>query len=217
MIWELIVWSIFLFFFLSAVIVVHYWYDLMRSRDQYRREELIDFQRIIQDRFFDLMGRGDTAMNYAGLATGIGLAWFLTMLGGLFSPGHPSIPDHATDQIPNYFFQSALFPIILHIVWPSLRDIAEQQGGPFARLVAAEHAFFIGLAVALSAIYVAVWGVFHDVSFLWNLLNLGACLGYAGYRVDLALRQSMDIDESYADDVEESDYRGPGDDLDEKL
>lgn len=206
MIWELIVWSIVFFFFLSAVIVVHYWYDLLRTRDQYRREELIDLQRIIQDRFFDLMGRGDAVMNYAGLGVGVGVAWVLTLLGGLFSPGHPSIVDHATDQIPNYFFQSALFPAILHITWPSLREFFMQQGGPAERLLDSENLFFIGLTIALAAVHVAVWGVYHDMNFLWNAANMGLCLLYAGYRVDLALNQEIDIDEGYPEDLDDREY-----------
>lgn len=203
MIWELVVWLIFFGFFLGAILVVHYWYDLLRTRDQYRREELIDIGRILQDRFLDLMGRGDALMNYAGLLVGVAVAWLLTLIGGFFSQSQPGMADHASGQITNYFFQSALFPAILHITWPSLRDVFEQQGGPLRRLLDAENLLFIGLTVGLAAVHVATWGVYHHMNFLWNLGNMCLCLVYAGYRVDLALNRP---DENYGADNYDDEY-----------
>ena len=202
MIIELLVWSTLLCIFAGVILVLDYWGHLLREQDSYRRDELIDFYRILLRQFESLTARGDTALSYASIGAGIAVAWALTLFGGLLSPDITMAPDHAEDQIPNYFFQSILFLFILHIVWPSLKDVAMDQGGPHgmpARLVNTETTFFFGLAVALGAINLTMWGVYHHQSFLFCSINAGLCFVYAGYRLHTAERFAGDAygDEYY--------------------
>ncbi len=183
---EIIVWIILFSFFSGIVLVLHYWATLLREKDQYTREELVDFLQIILKQIQVLTSHGSPGLNYMALGAGIGAAWLLTLFGGLVSPNSSPSPDHAGAEMPNYFFQSALFVLIAHVVWPSLKDFAVDRGGReslFFRIVDSDIPFFFGLATALGAINVAVWGVYHEMSFLFCFLNMLICLGYAGYRL----------------------------------
>ncbi|MBI3395557.1 MAG: hypothetical protein HY042_06970 [Spirochaetia bacterium] len=184
---EIIVWVILFSIFAGIVLVLNYWANLFRSQEQYTRDELLDFVRIIMDQIQRLTTQhGNPALNFGSLACGIGAAWLLTLFGGLVSPAAPPHPDHASAQIPNYFFQSALFLMILHVVWPSLKDMAVGRGGPDSllfRIVDTEVPFFFGLSVGLASINIAVWGVFHEMNFLFSLVNALVCLGYAFFRL----------------------------------
>ncbi|MCR9141305.1 MAG: hypothetical protein NXI24_03575 [bacterium] len=204
---EILVWATLLGVFAGVVLVLDYWGHLLREQDSYTRDELIDLYRIILRQFENLTSRGETALNYLALLSGIAVAWALTLFGGLLSPDITIAPDHAEDQIPNYFFQSILFPLILHIVWPSMKDVASDQGGPdgfLSRLLATELPFFFSLTIALGAINLAVWGVHHHMSFIFCAINAGLCFIYAGYRLHTAEPASeyapgSDYGESYDD------------------
>lgn len=183
----LIVWLIVFGIMFGVVLIVQYWSQLIRSRDQYTRDDLIDFAHIVPQQLDLLLGTRDRATSILGLVLGIGSAWLLTLFGGLVSPDVSPAPDHASGQVPNYFFQSILFPFILHVVWPSLREAAEGYGGPDgipSRLLRAEVPFLIGLTIALGSVSITMWGTYHEMNFLFCGINLGACLAYAGYRLD---------------------------------
>lgn len=186
---ELLVWATIFGIFVGVILVLDYWGHLLREQDSYTRDELIDLYRIILRQFENLTARGDSSLNYLSLLGGVAVAWILTLFGGLLSPDITVAPDHAEDQIPNYFFQSILFPLILHIVWPAMKDVANDQGGPDGipgRLMATELPFFFSLTVALGAINLAAWGVYHHMSFLFCSINAGLCFVYAGYRLHSA-------------------------------
>jgi hypothetical protein len=208
---EILVWTTLLGIFASVVLVLDYWSHLLREQDSYTRDELVDLYRINLRQFENLTGRGETSLNYLALLAGIAVAWALTLFGGLLSPDVTLAPDHAEDQIPNYFFQSILFPLILHIVWPSMKDVANDQAGPdgvLSRLLATELPFFFGLTVALGAINLAVWGVHHHMSFLFCAINAVLCFIYAGYRLHTAepaeeYSTGSDYDEAYEDPAED--------------
>lgn len=187
MILEILVWATLLIIFAGVILILDYWGHLLREQESYTRSELVDFYRIYLRQIENLTSaRGDTGINYMAIGAGIAVAWALTLFGGLLSPDVTAATDHAEDQIPNYFFQSLLFPLILHIVWPSMKDVALDQGGPrgiLSRLLNAEISFFFALAVALGSINLAVWGVYHHMHFLFAAINAGLCFVYAGYRL----------------------------------
>ncbi len=220
---EIIVWLTIFAIFAGVILVLDYWGGLVRSKDTYTRDELLNFMDILLRQVERLTGRrGDPGPAYIMFGAGILIAWVLTLFGGLLSPNvMPHAPDHAENQVPNYFFQSILFLVILHVVWPSLRDTALDQGGPDgfpARLASAETPFFFGLAVALGAINLTTWGVYHEMTFLFASINAGLCFIYGGYRLHLAAQENDDefyddygggygAAESYDDNYDE----GPGD------
>jgi hypothetical protein len=200
---ELFVWAILFMITSGIVLVLNYWFKLFQAKDEYRREEILDFVTILRTELEILTARGEPLLNYAGLGLGVATAWLLTWFGGLMSPDASALtPDHAENQMPNYFFQSVLFLMMLHFVWPSLKEVAVDRmgvGGLASRALEAELPYFFGLASALGAINVTVWGVFHEMSFLFCAINMLLCLVYAGYRLSQA-------EEDYAPPGEDSEY-----------
>lgn len=203
MILELIVWLILLSICGGIALVFDYWLQLFRRKDSYDREELIDFVYILQRQFELLTSRGDATLNYLGLVSGLGVAWLLTLFGGLLSPDQTAMsPDHAENQVPNYFFQSILFVGVLHAIWPSMREFAQDRGGPdgfLARLLDTELPFFFALCVTLASISLSLWGVYHEMNFLFCLVNAALCIAYAMYRLRQA-REEAPPDEKGGED-----------------
>ena len=204
---EFIVWGIIYLIFCGIVLVVRYWYELISTRNSYTREELVDLIRIIPEQLSRLTSRGgESVLSYLAIGSGVFVAWFLVLLGGLLSPDTTPSPDHASAHVTNYFFQSVLFPGILHLVWPSIKDVVMDNAGedslPF-RFFSAEVPFFFGLACALGAVNLTVWGYYHEMSFLFCLINLVLCLVYAGFRV-----HTLEADDEFVDRYKEpaSDY-----------
>lgn len=205
---EILVWATLFGTFASVVLVLDYWSHLLREQDSFTRDELIDLYRINLRQFENLTSRGEAGLNYLAIGGGIAVAWALTLFGGLLSPDITIAPDHAEDQIPNYFFQSILFLLILHIVWPSMKDLASDQGGPdgiLGRLLATELPFFFSLAIALGTINLAVWGVHHHMSFMFCAINAGLCFVYAGYRLHTAEQSEFTPGSGYDEGYDEGD------------
>ncbi len=188
-----LVWIILLFILTVSVFILRYWVGLLREKDTYYRDELIDFRSILLRELQALSVDGHSG--YMAAAAGLGLAILLTMLGGLLSPDTGPEPDWAASQMPNYFFQSALSVLIFHLAWPSFRSIAEDASVPalLHDFLEREDAFFWGMALGLAAFSLAAWGVYHRISFLFVLCNDLLLIFYAGYRLNLMWqRQSQD-------------------------
>ena len=168
---DILVWVILFSIFAGIVLVVHYWYELFRRKDRYGREEILNIPQIIQDQLMHLTDGRDRLLQFAGIGVGIALGWCLTWVGGFFSPDVGPEPDWASAQMPNYFFQSALFVLILHLAYPSFRDLARDSGGSsgvLMRLLNTEIGLFFGLTTTLAAINLTSWGVHHQTSFLFD-------------------------------------------------
>lgn len=184
---ELIVWLILFSFLSGAILTVRYWYDLAREKNTYDREELIDFPSIIQNQLKRLTNVSDPSLSFLAIGLGMGIAWGLALFGGLVSPDRTGAPDYAEGEMPNYFFQSVLFLLILHLAWPSFRDLANERAGQegiLARMLDAEVPFFYGFTACQAAINLMVWGVHHEVYFLFSVVNALAALFYTGYRME---------------------------------
>lgn len=180
---QMFVWLVFFLFFCGVLLVVEYWVRLFRERDEYRREELIDFPTIIRERMLYIVN-GQPA-GYMALGLGALTGWCLTLFGGLVSPGSPRMPDYATPEVTNYFFQSFLFIGILHVTWPSMVEIAREKSIELLdQILAAEVPFFLGLCSTLAAMSISIWGVYHEMSFLYCFTNMLVCLAYGGYRLN---------------------------------
>src|SRR5437016_2076733 len=96
---ELIVWCIVFSTVTGIVLVVHYWYDLIRQRDTYTRGDLVDFLHIYREQLGLLTSHGSAVMSYAALGIGVLVAWLLTLFGGLVSPNSSPAPDFAGAEI----------------------------------------------------------------------------------------------------------------------
>ena len=212
---DILVWVILFSIFSGIVLVFHYWYELFTQKDRYGREEILNIPQIIQDQLLHLTDGRDRMLQFAGIGVGIALGWCLTWVGGFFSPDMGPEPDWASAQMPNYFFQSALFVLILHLAYPSFRDLAYDSGGPsgiLMRILNTEISLFYGLCGTLAAVNLTVWGVHHQTSFLFALINAVICLLYAGYRLDQkqeALEKEGEFDESGYDYDDYEDEEGP--------
>ncbi len=168
----------------SLVIFFSYWDELLRRQDSYSREELIDFFSIYKKQI-EKMNPDFSLMGFIAFALGITTGWFLTLLGGFLSPDSGAEPDFASSEISNYFFQSFLFVGILHIIWPSLKQYLEEKSIPHSilNIIYNEKSFFCSLAISLTSITLASWGVYHKMSFLFFLINAFILLTYAGYQI----------------------------------
>lgn len=192
---DVFVWLILFLLFSGLALLFHYWYELISGREEYTRNELVGFAKILPGQFKKLTEQGDKILNFISLGVGIIVAWLLTLFGGLVSPDVSRAPDFASDQIPNYFFQSFLFPGILHLVWPAFREIIStniDKENVISKLLKSDLPFFFTLCAALPAINFAVWGIYHEFSFLYCLINSAACLAYIGFRLHQGLKEKAE-------------------------
>jgi hypothetical protein len=182
---EWFVWIILFLIMAGCVFVVHYWVNLLNEKDSYHREELIDFVTILRGELQALSPDGGSG--YLAAAAGVGLAILLTQLGGIFSPDTGPESDWTASEMPNYFFQSAISVLFFHLAWPSIRTIVEDSSLSSFLMLLFDHedAFFWGMSVALAAFNLTSWGVAHQMSFLYVLINGLLLLVYAGYRLNL--------------------------------
>jgi hypothetical protein len=196
-----LVWIILFFILFWVVIVVSYWEKLLRSKDVYTREELIYFLQI-----FDIqlrkMNPEHSILGYIMFSFGVLIAWLLTLFGGLISPDTGPEPDYASNEMANYFFQSALFVFMLHIVWPSLKFFLEERFAPqiLIDLMNQDKPFFTGLSITLPSISLACWGMYHQIHFLFVLINGVILLTYAAYQIQ---REKDHEQNAQPDDKEE--------------
>lgn len=179
-----LVWIILFFIFLWLVLIISYWERLIQSKEQYTREELVDFLNIL-DLQLRKMNSDHSPIGYGAFLFGILIGWILTWIGGFLSPDTGIEPDFATGEVPNYFFQSFLFVGMLHIVWPSLVFYIEEKFVPeiIVEFFKKDKSFFSGLSINLVAISFSCWGVYHSISFLFVLINGIILLTYASYQI----------------------------------
>ena len=182
---EILVWFAIFATFMALLLLFNYWIYLFRTQDSFSREEIINVPRIVQVELGRLLGGQDMPLRVLSFLGGIFVAWALTLLGGFLSPDLSPAPDYASDQVPNYFFQSALSIFILHLIWPAFKDMSAslQSQVWLHKLIHLDLPFFLSLSIALGAINLILWGLYHEMHFFYCILNLGLCLSYASYRL----------------------------------
>ncbi len=179
-----VVWLILLWLFTGLALLLRYWIDLFRSREEYTRPEILDLATILQGEMGRLTPPGGKLHSLLSFAGGVLVVWFLALLGGLVSPDLSTTPDLAENHLPNYFFQSLLILPLLQLIWPLLKDLNRGNGpGPLSLFLKTELSLFFGAAVTLVALNFTLWGVYHQMSFLFVLLNSLASMGYLLYRL----------------------------------
>lgn len=200
----LLVWIIMFSIFLWIVLVIPYWEHLLRTKDTYTKDELISFIEIFNHQL-QKMNPEHSITGYISFVIGILVAWLLTLIGGLISPDSGQDFDFASSEMANYFFQSGLFVFILHIVWPSMKFYFEENFAPdiILKFLDNDKPFFTALATTLPSISVACWGVYHELSFLFILINGVILLTYASYQIqrekEMHHKQTDENNEKYTD------------------
>ena len=185
---ELIVW-IFLSIFLGSVtLLIRYWYTLLKNKEMVRRGELIDIKTILITEFKSLLALSSTG--YPAMGIGAIIAWGIALFGGLVTPDTTMAPDFAEGRITNYFFLSAFLPILFTLFWPNLREIV-QNSSLMRNFVESEVAFFFGMGITLAAINLTAWGVHHELSFLYTIINIMVLLTLVIYKLDRAAGQQQ--------------------------
>ena len=183
---EFIVWIIHFTLFGGAVIFITYWIRLLQNKEELHRKELIDFFDIIKKESQKLFPRPFIPAGYITFLFGIIIAWLLVLLGGAVSPTVGSLPDYASSELTNYFFQSILFPGVLHFLWPLFKENVALSGTAkntfLSKLTESDTPFFFGLCVSLGSLNLTLWGIYHDMSFLYCAFNAVICFIYAGFR-----------------------------------
>ena len=121
---------------------------------------------------------------YISYCCGLAGAWLLTGVGAALSLDISAAPDLASDQLSNYFFQSFLILLALHLLEQNFTDWRKRnQEQVFAKLLDASLFFFTALASALAAINLTVWLLYQETHFLYCIMNSVLCLSYAYYRL----------------------------------
>ncbi len=185
MIFDFFIWILCFLFFNLVILLLNYWTFLFSSQEKFSKGELIGIPSILRQEIKRLLGGEYSWIRCLNFFFGVLTSWILTLLGGLFSPDSGNIPDHASAEVPNYFFQSILFLLILHLMKPSLKEIEfnENRHSFLYHFLSCELLFFLGLSIALPSITIVLWGIYHKMNFLFCLINLILCLSYAFYRL----------------------------------
>lgn len=182
---QIFIWLLIFAFFIALVLLLNYWIYLFETRENYSREEIVNVPKILKTELGRLLAGQDMSLRVVSFVGGLFTAWALTFLGGFLAPDLSPAPDYAADQVPNYFFQSGLFLFILHLIWPAFKDISASSQKQFwlQGLARLDLPFFISLSVGLAAMNLSLWGLYHEMHFLYCVMNLLLCLGYASYRL----------------------------------
>ncbi len=183
---ELIAWIFLTILLFAVTLLLHYWSELFSEQEQYTRSEILGIPAIFKHELAGLLDHGQVVFQVASLAAGIAFSWFLVLLGGLAAPDGGIIPDHATESLSNYFFQSVLILPIIHGIWPFIKDLGIGSPSSLPALISrTEMAFFTAVSCSLAAIPLSIWGVYHQTSFLFSLFNAVIAISYAVIRLRL--------------------------------
>ncbi|MCG6193550.1 hypothetical protein LFX25_09885 [Leptospira sp. FAT2] len=169
---------LYLIFFgiLSVVLVlVSYYFKLLflSGRESFERLELIDWIRIVPDELIKLL-ESNGSIQYGAIAFSVSafVSYLWTLLGGII--GAP----HYADAFGNYFFLSFLLPVTLLttygvLVELVLKDLPSTSPNHFlVRFFEQEVTILSGSSISVIASNLAVYGLFHEIPFLFVLPNI---------------------------------------------
>jgi hypothetical protein len=205
---EFFVWF-FLFLLLGAgLLFLDEWLMLFQSRNTYEKHELLDYRTILIRKLNQIFL--DPIPSLTAFLTGILLAWFFVWIGGLPAPDATEAVDWAEDSWSNYFFQSAIMVFMLHFIWPALEDV--KAGEFLSHYFQATIPLFSGLGLSLVSVQITSWGVHHNISFLFMLINSLLILAYLRYRLSKLHTKEEPAIDPFEDDVEIQQTDFPADD-----
>ncbi|TGK38649.1 hypothetical protein EHQ12_04570 [Leptospira gomenensis] len=172
---EFLLYLIFFGFVSGVLVLVNYYFKLLflSQRDSFERSELVDWIRILPEELLKLL-ESNGSLQYGGIAFFISafVSYLWTLLGGMI--GAP----HYADAFGNYFFLSFLLPITLLttygvLVDTILKDLPTTSPDHFlVRFFEQEIPVLSGCSVSVIASNLAVYGLFHEIPFLFVLPNV---------------------------------------------
>lgn len=166
-----------IFFGIVSILLVlaSYYFKLLflSGRESFERLELVDWIRIVPNELIKLLESGGS-LQYAGIAFFVSafVSYLWTLLGGMI--GAP----HYADSFGNYFFLSFLLPVTLLttygiLVELALKDLPSTNPNHFLVLfLEQEVAILSGCSISVIASNLAVYGLFHEISFLFVFPNI---------------------------------------------
>lgn len=174
---------LYLFFFAFALVslsLADYYFGLLHlsGKETFEKQELTDWLRIIPSKILSVLESGGS-LQFGLIAFLIAtfFAYLWTLLGGLI--GSP----HYTDSFGNYFFLSLILPVLLLFFYSYLSSellhaarISPDGDSFLARLLDQEIPFLSGWFLSVIASNLAVYGLYHEIAFLFVLPNI-AILG----------------------------------------
>ncbi len=173
---EFLLYLIFFGFVTSVLVLVSYYFKLLflSGRDSFERPELVDWIRILPEELLKLLESGGS-LQYGAIAFSISafISYLWTLMGGII--GAP----HYADAFGNYFFLSFLLPVTLFTTYGVLvdlilKDLPSTSPNHFlVRFFEQEVPVLSGCSISVIASNLAVYGLFHEIPFLFVLPNVG--------------------------------------------
>ncbi|TGK00597.1 hypothetical protein EHO59_11630 [Leptospira semungkisensis] len=173
---EFFLYLIYLVITLVVVSLADYYFGLLHlsGKDTFEKIELTDWARIIPSKVVSIFETGGS-LQFGLIAFGISafFSYIWTLMGGLI--GSP----HYTDSFGNYFFLSFIMPVLVLAFYSFIASeilkaarISPSSGSFLARLIAQEIPLLSGIFISVIASNLAVYGMYHEISFLFVLPNV---------------------------------------------
>ncbi|WP_061248620.1 hypothetical protein [Leptospira alstonii] len=172
---EFLLYLIFFGIVSGLLVLASYYFKLLflSGRESFERLELIDWIRIIPDELIKLLeSNGSLQYGAIGFFVSAFVSYLWTLLGGMI--GAP----HYADSFGNYFFLSFLLPATLLTTYGVLvefvlKDLPSTNPNHFlVRFFEQEVAVLSGSAISVIASNLAVYGLFHEIPFLFVFPNI---------------------------------------------
>ena len=135
------------------------------QRDEYSRYELFSFQGILTSQWHEIFSAPAAFLAFALFA---GFGWLWTLMGGII--GSP----HFTNEPGNYFFHSFILLLLILTFRRNFADIIlNKSGNSFLfQMIDSVRAISLGTGASLIAATVTVYGYYHEIFFIFVLINL---------------------------------------------
>lgn len=170
---EFFLYLVFVHITLVVFALIKYYVRLFgdSERESFTKSELTSFTSIIPKEILAFLEL-DGSMQYSLIALLVSnlIAYGWTITGGMI--GSP----HYTNEIGNYFFLSCLIFILFLFGYPELVETVflpgAKSGNPLFKLLAQEHSIITGIGLALIGSNLAVYGLYHEIYFLFVFFNI---------------------------------------------
>lgn len=172
---EFFLYLIFFAFSSAFLALVDYYFALLflSGKDTFHKSELTDWFRILPTKLLAIF-ESNGSLQHGMIAFGVSsfFAYVWTLTGGLI--GSP----HYADSFGNYFFLSFLMPVLVLVFYPRISSELLASGSQFrqgsflARLLEQEVPLVSGIFLSVIASNLAVYGLYHEIAFLFVLPNI---------------------------------------------
>ena len=185
--WEYLLYLFFFLIVLFLVCVVSHYVAIFKDkeREQFDRTELTDFRSFFVRELLSLFeANGSMQYGIPAFLLGAILAHIWSVLGGAI--GSP----HYTSEFGNYFFLSPLLFLLIAFGYPFVFDAffgEKRHSDPFNPILlffSQEIPFLSGVAVSTIAANMAVYGMYHEVYFLFTFITSIVVFGLLIYKIN---------------------------------